>query len=57
MFNYIYEMIAFVAAVVMYFRGDYKCMALWLAATVLFGICGTACDIFFKYSHKEVRNG
>lgn len=52
MINYIFEMLAFIAAMVMYVRGDTFSMIFWLAATCVFGIAGTICDcVFRKYKN------
>ena len=59
MINYIFEIIAFCASIVMYCKDDIKAMTIWLAATVMFGFAGALVDIFIvkRRSHKEVKNG
>lgn len=59
MVNYIYQLVAFVASVVMFVRGDITSMAIWLAASVLFGLNATLGELIFKKfkSYMEVKNG
>ena len=56
MANYIYQLIAFIAAIIMYTRGDYKVMAVWLAACVIFGFNGVIADYIYR-KFKEDKNG
>ena len=48
MLNYIFELLAFIAATACYIKDDIKAMAIWLAATCVFGICGTIGDYIYK---------
>ena len=59
MINYIFEVISFCGAFIMYCRDEIDSMAIWLAAAVMFGFAGALVEIFFsrKRSHKEVKNG
>lgn len=52
MINYIFELLAFIIAVSSYFKSDIKVMVVWLAATCIFGICGTIGELY----EKKVKN-
>ena len=55
MINYIYQLIAFIASIVMYCKDDYKYMAIWLAACVIFGLNGCVGDYFYRKFKKEEK--
>lgn len=59
MINYIYQLIAFIASIVMFINNDIKSMAIWLAASILFGLNATFGEFIFKKfkSYMEVKNG
>lgn len=48
MLNYIFELMAFIAATASYIKGDIKAMAIWLATSCILGICGTFGDYIYK---------
>ena len=51
MINYIFEMLCFIAAIVMYGRGETTAMISWLAAACILGMCATIAEV----NHKSIR--
>lgn len=51
MINYIFEMLAFIAAIVMYGRGEITAMVYWLATACILGICAVIAEI----NHKNIK--
>lgn len=48
MINYIFEMLAFIAAIVMYGRGEITAMVYWLGTACILGICAVIAEVNHK---------
>lgn len=53
MLNYIFELLSFLVAIACYIRSDVDGVVIWLAATIMFGVCSTVADCVYKKYKKE----
>lgn len=54
MINYIFEIMAFIAATVSYVKGDMYSMTVWLSAAIILGAIATFGEYIYK-KFKEVK--
>lgn len=54
MINYIFEIMAFIAATVAYVKGDMYSMTVWLSAAIILGAIATFGEYIYK-KFKEVK--